>query len=201
MSTKACIGLLGMLLVASAAGAQKVELTPFIGYQFGDWFTEWDDWDGHDTDVEDSETYGLLVDFAINRHAQIELLYSRQDTAFDTSRFHGPATSLDLDVEYFQVGFLWQWIPKEEVRPFVVGSLGVASLDPERGRGDTGFATSVGGGVKLLFNEHVGARFEGRVYTAFIDDDEVFGHSDSWDFWDTDTLVQLDFKAGLIFAF
>ena len=198
MSIKTYIGLLTMLLVASAAAAQTVEVTPFVGYQLGGWSTDWWDWDGHDADLEQSATYGLLVDFEITPHAQIELLYSRQYTEFESYRHRGR----DVDVEYFQVGFLWQWRPNEEVRPFVVGSLGVASFDAEGGGSESAFATSAGGGVKLFWTEHVGARLEGRVYSAAIDDDELFGHSDHWHgYWDAGTLVQLDLKAGLIFRF
>ena len=200
MSTRTTIGLLvGMLLVASAAAAENVEVTPFVGFQLGGWSTDWWDWDGHDADVEESFTYGLLVDFAITPHAQIELLYSRQDTELESYRHRGR----DIDVEYFQIGFLWQFRPREEIRPFVVGSLGVASFDPEGGGGETGFATSVGGGVKMFFSEHLGVRLEGRVYSALYDEDELFDdrHGHHHYYWDSSSFVQLDFNAGLIFRF
>ena len=201
MSTKAGIALLGMLLVASASAAQQIELTPFVGYQLGGWFTDWYDYDGHDADVDASETYGLLLDIPINHHAQIELLYSRQETEIDSSRHHRSADARGLDIEHFQIGFLWQWRPGEEVRPFVVGSLGVASFSPEGEHGETAFAASVGGGVKLLPREHFGVRLEGRIYSAAIDDEELFGRSTWHHYWDTGTFVQFEFKAGLIFLF
>ncbi len=209
MNTKACIGFLGLLLVASAAAAQTaqaaptIEVTPFVGFQFGGWFS--DDFGYNsgldDVDIEESESWGLILEFAVNRHAQIELLYSRQETELRPQRFPGPATVADLDVEYFQVGFLWQWTPGQ-FRPFVAGSLGAASFDPEHGDSETRFATTVGGGVKLLVNEHFGVRFEGRVYSTLLeDDDELFCGGRCHYHRDSSVLVQLDLKAGLVFRF
>ncbi len=194
---------LGLLFLAAPAAAQKIEITPFVGYQFGGWFTD-DFASGYSLDeVQDSATWGLILDFPINRHAQIELLYEVQDTELDTLRFHGPAPDLDLDVEYIQAGFLWQWLPSDEVRPFVVGSLGAANLDLEGGRDETRFATTVGGGVKLFFSDHVGARFEGRFYHILLeDDDEVFCDPDAcFGYHDTNFMFQFELKAGLVFKF
>ncbi len=202
-TTKALSLALGLLFLASPAAAQKVEITPFVGYQFGGWFTE-DFSGGYSLDeVQGSTTYGLILDFSINRHAQIEVLYEVQETSLDALRFHGPAPDYDLDIEYLQVGFLWQWLPSEEIRPFVVGSLGAANLDLERGVDETRFATTVGGGVKLFFSDHVGARFEGRFYHVLLeDDDEVFCNPDVCiGYRDTNFMFQFELKAGLVFKF
>ncbi len=205
MSTRTHVIFLGLLLAASAASAQQVEITPTVGFQFGGWFTSSYD-DHHDfelLDVEESESFGLILDFAINRHAQIEVLYDLQQTELEVPDFRRRGARRDLDIEYFHVGFLWQWLPSDEVRPFVVGSLGAASLDLEGGAEETGFSASFGGGVKLLFNDHVGARFEGRFLTALIDDHDLFCDPDhcSGYYWDTNVLVQFELKAGIIFAF
>ncbi len=195
--------LLGLLFLASAAAAQKVEITPFIGYQFGGWFTD-DFADGYSLDeVQDSETFGLILDFSINRHAQIEVLYEAQDTEFDRLSFRGPSPVRDLDIEYFQVGFLWQWLPTEEIRPFIVGSLGAANLDLEGGVDETRFATTVGGGVKFFFSDHVGARFEGRLYHVLLENnDEVFCNPDAcFGYQDTNVMIQFELKAGFVLAF
>ena len=199
---KPLIFVLGLLSPASVAAAQKVEITPFVGYQFGGWFTDHYDDRGTFDEVQDSETFGLILDFSINRRAQIEVLYESQETELEAGLFHDRSPRVDLDLEYFHVGFLWQWLPSDEVRPFVVGSLGVANLELAGGRDQTQFSTSVGGGVKLFFNDRVGARFEGRLYNALIDDDDAFCHSDAcFGFYDTSLLFQFELKAGLILAF
>ena len=210
MSIKTGIGFLAILLVASAAAAQTaptaepaVEVTPFVGFQFGDWFTGGFGYNSglQDVDIEESESWGLILDFPVNRHAQIELLYSRQEADLRPLRFPAPTTVSDLDVEYFQIGFLWQWTPGQ-VRPFVVGSLGAASFDPERGGSETRFATTFGGGVKLLVNDHVGFRFEGRLYSTLLEhDDPIFCGGDCRYHRDSSVLVQFDLKAGVVFRF
>lgn len=204
MQSRLRISLLGMLLIASGAAAQSVELTPFAGYQFGGTFIDHFD-DGFtvdDIDVEESESFGLMLDIAITENAQIELLYSLQETELETPRFFGTRTS-DLDVEYFHVGFLWQWIPNEKIRPFVVGSLGVASFDLAGVGDETAFSQSVGGGVKVLANKHFGVRFEGRMYSTLVDEgDEVFCNPEICFAYEEATfLLQFDFKVGLVFAF
>ncbi len=209
MNIKTWIILTLLLLVASAAAAQApqkapaIELTPFAGFQFGGWFSEEFGYNSglDDIDIDESATWGLILDVAVNRHAQIELLYSRQETEFHPPRFSGGPRS-DLDIEYFQLGFLWQWTPGQ-VRPFVVGSLGAASFDPERGGSETRFATTVGGGVKLVVNDHFGFRFEGRAYTTFMEHDDVVFCDPSYCHYHRDgsVLVQFDLKAGLVFSF
>lgn len=139
-----------LLLGASSASARKVEITPFWGFQFGG--------DFNDLDVEDGDTYGLLVDFALSLNSQVELMYNRQDTALQQDRLFGP----DLfDLEYYHLGFLYQWTPGQ-MRPFLVASLGATRLDSEGLEGETRFSWSLGGGVKMLVNNHFGFRFEGR---------------------------------------
>ncbi|MCP3956531.1 MAG: porin family protein [bacterium] len=207
MSSKIPVIFLALLLAASAASAQKVEITPFVGFQFVGRFGE--DFD-HGTafgnlEVEEGESFGLMLDFAINRHAQIDVLYSFQESELEVPFYFGPHNRLDVDVdvEYFQVGFLWQWLPSDEVRPFVVGSIGATSFDFEGGASDTHFSTTVGGGVKLMFNDTVGVRFEGRAYHTFVDADRlVFCNPDNCvTYRDTSLFLQFDLKAGLVFAF
>ncbi len=217
MSTRIHIVGLALLLAASAAAAQpsppaasagdhKVEITPYVGFQFGSWFTDYHDGGAtfNELDIEESVSFGLIVDFAINRHAQIELLYNRQDTELGVPRDHNRSRrDVDLEVEQFHIGFLWQWLPSDEVRPFVVGSLGATSLDLEGGGDETDFSASAGGGVKLFFNDHVGARFEGRFYHTLVDGDhDTFCSSDvCFGYHDASFLAQFELKAGLVFAF
>ncbi|MCP4203555.1 MAG: porin family protein [bacterium] len=203
MSPKTPLILLICLLAASAAGAQQVEITPFVGFQFGGWLTDDHGFSFDELDIEESESFGLIADFAINRHAQIELLYSLQETELELLGFRRLRRSFDLDIEYFHVGFLWQWLPTEEIRPFVVGSLGAVNLNLEGGEDETRFSISFGGGVKLLFNDHTGVRFEGRFYNSFIEDDEeVFCNPDfCFAYEDTNLLFQFELKAGFILAF
>ena len=190
------------LLLAAPAAAQRVEITPFVGFQFaGEFEDRFDVDDFNDVDVEEGESYGVLVDFGLSRSSQIELLYSRQDTELREDRLFG-LSLLELEIEYWHLGFLYQWGPGQ-VRPYLVLSLGATNLAPVGFDDTTRFSWSAGGGVKLMFSEHVGFRADGRFYSTLIDeDDDVFCDPFGCFSYDDSTFFfQLDVKAGIVFAF
>ena len=210
-SITALLALLVAAGMAFPAGAADLELTPFVGYQFGGTFeSDYDDDDDFfdDVDIEESESYGLMLDIGITRNAQIELFYSRQESAFEDSDFFGGLFDDneifgDVEIEYFHGGFLYQWAGGQ-VQPFAVATVGATRFTLP-GDSDTRFSAAAGGGVKVFFNDHVGVRFDGRVYSTFIDeDDEVDCRRNRrvcYRYDDDVFLVQLDVKFGLIFAF
>lgn len=207
MPHKTLVPVLLALLAASPAAAQKFEITPFYGYQFGgDFEDRFDSDDFGDVDVDEGETYGLFLNFALanfgaGEGGQIELMYNRQDTELQAGRLFGPRL-LDLELEYWHLGFLYQWAPGQ-VRPYLVVSLGATSLDPGGAPSETRFSWSLGGGLKLMFNDHLGLRFDGRFYSTVVDEDDAvfcdpfgcFSHDNST------FLTQFDVKGGIIFAF
>ena len=108
----------------------------------------------------------------------------------------------DLELEYWHLGFLYQWAPGQ-VRPYLVASLGATRFDPVGLTGETRFSWSLGGGFKLMFSDNVGLRFDGRFYSTLVDeDDDVF--CDPFGCYrldDSTYLLQGDVKGGIIFAF
>ncbi len=195
-------------LLAMPAAAADLELTPFVGYQFGGTFEGDSDYDDDDfdffddVDIKESESYGMILDIGLSKNAQIELFYSRQESSFEESGFFGDAIG-DVEIEYFHGGFLWQW-GAGQVRPFVVATGGGTRFSlPEDS--DTRFSAAIGGGVKVFVNDHLGFRFDGRLYSTFIDENgEVSCGRRSrscYRYNDDLSLVQLDIKVGLIFAF
>lgn len=195
------------LMSALPAVAADLELTPFVGYQLGGTFESDDDYNDDfdlfdDVDIEESESYGLILDIGVSKNAQIEVFYSRQDSAFEESGFLG-ATLGDVEIEYFHVGFLWQW-GAGQVKPFVVASGGGTRFTLP-GDSDTRPSAAIGGGVKVFFNDHVGLRLDGRVYSTFIDEDEEIScgrrRRACYRYDDSVNLIQADVKVGLILAF
>ena len=205
MRNTAPIVLLAGLLAASAAAAQTVEITPFYGFQFGGEFEDrFDHRDFDGVDVDEGETWGVFANFALGKSldgGQIELMYSHQDTELQVGRLFGPRLR-DLEIEYWHLGFLYQWTPGQ-VRPYVVASVGATRLDPLAASGETRFSWSLGGGLKLMFSENVGLRLDGRFYSTVIDeDDDVFCDPfDCFAYDDSTYLFQGDVKGGIIFAF
>jgi opacity protein-like surface antigen len=185
----------------------RVEITPFAGYRlsgevdeglFGFGFFE-------DPEVQEGETYGVTLDFGFNPNMQIEVWASRQDTELVQGGLllDEPRPRIDLTMTTVHVGFLYQW-RLGQVDPFVVFGGGATRVDPEQPafEAETELSGSVGGGVKLRFNRHLGLRLEGRVLAVDFgagfddDDDDRFRRRD-----DEAWLVQPEASAGLILSF
>lgn len=183
----------------------QFEITPFIGYQFGgDFVDRWGDDDVIDSDIDESPNYGLMVNIGVIHGFQIELLYSRQDSELVPDRWYDNPYARDITVEYYHAGGLYQW-KFDKVVPYVAGSMGATRFDPDRLGSDTKFSWSAGGGVKLMFNPHVGLRLDGRFYSTYIDSGERAYYDDYWDeyyYYDDSTfLYQWNARAGLVIAF
>lgn len=190
--------------------AQAVEITPFVGYRFGGDITtgsELDFFGPFDLglDIEDGESLGLVIDFRVAGNLFFELQASRQETTLreDLGLFDPGIALLDLDLDYYHAGLLYQWVPGQ-VRPFVAGSLGVTRVGPQAADLDDAYfpSVSVGGGVKLAVNDAFGVRFEVRSFGTWLDDgEEIFCVGFSCFRTNETYLVQYEARAGLSFSF
>ncbi len=185
----------------------KVELTPFVGFRFGGEFERTDrfGFSSSDRELDETESFGLALGIALSRGLQLEFLFSRQDTELlrDEGFFDPDTVLLDLEVDYYHVGVLYQWTPGQ-VRPFVAASVGSTVFRPESGNvGDESrFSLGFGGGVKVMLGENFGLRFEGRLFSTLIEDDDDFCD----DFYcygrdEEEYMVQGEVRGGLVFAF
>lgn len=189
------------LLLPALAVAQKVELTPFVGYRFGGQIDENANFLGReDFDVDDGKSAGLILGFAVTRGLQVELIWSHQATRLfrDRGLFDPGAELFDIDLDYYHAGVAYQWT-LGQVRPFVGASVGATELDPEEPglSSATRFSIGIGGGVKLMFTHNLGLRFEGRLLaTDLVDDDEFCRRRCR-----NDDLTQGELRGGLVLAF
>jgi hypothetical protein len=202
-----------LLLVPGAALAQgRFEITPTASYNFGGTIDA-SDTELFDFDLEaaDSEAFGVTFGIPVAPWAQIELLASRQSTEleFDHGLFGNEQGIADFDVTYYHVGGLFAW-GSGQIHPFVVASLGVTELDPDvaGASSETRFSGSLGGGVKIYFNQHFGLRLEGRGFWTALDDYENDYYDDDYCCYDSgcgcgydNGFTQFQASAGLIFAF
>jgi len=212
MKRTAIAALLAALLVpaiAHAQGAYRFELTPQVSYRWGGTING-DNNALYNTDLEvdDGAGYGITFDIPLSRNFQLELLAHNQATqlTFDQGLFGGNADLADIDISYYHVGILWQG-GNAEVNPFFVASAGVTRLAPDvpQASSEERFSMSLGGGVKVFFNEHIGMRFEGRGFFTVIDsyDSGCYDYyccDGCYDYGYSDTLSQGEASAGLIFA-
>jgi len=156
--------------------AQKVEITPFYGYQFNGKATGYNG----DLNIRDASSYGIMLDVNVKNGMQVELLYSRSDTRADFVQYRGPTYKLsDMSVNYFQLGFLRTVKKTKKVEMHGIFSLGASLFSPTGTPYDeipedevTGtyyyedwwfFSITAGGGAKIWLSKKIGIRLEGRL--------------------------------------
>lgn len=209
------LSMLAGLMAALPAAAdssenRRLELTPTLGYRSGGEFDNDFIFDlGYHLEVEDSESIGLTLGIGLNRHWTLEFLWDQQESVLveDGFFFSDGDELFDIDVNYAHVGVTYEWTPGH-LRPFVAGSLGATHFAPAPSdlSDETRFSMSLGGGLKVMFNDHFGLRLEGRLFSTFMEDGEDF-YCDDDDFFDDecgfdeDFFFQSEARAGLIFAF
>jgi len=188
-----------LLLGATAAQAQSVQITPFVGYAFGG--------SVRDTVLDESRSfdaaldYGGTLSFPISQGWRFELLYSRQATKLSGD---GLSPSFDVTIERYMGGFQEEK-GEGNVRWFGTVWLGATRFVPGLGGYDseTKFGAGVGLGVKTFPVKNVGLRFEARgFYTLVKGDGGAFCANGTCLFAFSGTgLWQGDVSGGLILAF
>lgn len=176
------VGAFLALLVVSAAHPQEnefnFELTPFAGFATGG---EFDDTDtSASLHLEDSSSFGLILNIRESANTQWEILYSRQATEADTTGLPIGGAPLDIDVHYIQGGGTYLF-EGNSARPFLATTIGAAHFEPAlSGVGsETFFAFSIGIGLHVRPNDRFGIRLEARGYGTLLDSDsDLFCQSD-----------------------
>ena len=151
--------------------AQKLEITPFYGYQFNGKVIGY----SGDLNIRDAGSYGLMLDISVRPGMQVELFYSRSDTRADFVEYRGPTYKLtDMSVNYFQLGFLREVKKMENIVMYGIGSLGATLFSPSgTDYNETPdkyyfedwwlFSITAGGGAKIWLSKKIGIRLEGRL--------------------------------------
>lgn len=170
--TRILIALVATAVMAAPASAQKAEITPFIGYQFGGQMRVRDG----DLRLQDDMNYGLVLNYTLNRQGQIEASYTRQDTRMEFNDFRvGNRPIYDVSVNYWQLGGLYRFNPTATARPFLSLTAGLTyygvgqQLDDDAPRisSSTFFSMVLGGGVKIFPSQRIGIRLAGHMYSTF----------------------------------
>ncbi len=157
------------LFLPMSAMGQALEITPFIGYQFGG--DAYDYWSGASVSLDGGSTYGLVIDIPIGHYGEsfLEIYWSRQDSGARTFGFD-PVT-LDLDVDVYQVGGMHEFpADNPKIRPYLAATIGATTFratSPWSGS-DTFFSAGLGGGVKIMMTDHIGLRFDARGLANFV---------------------------------
>lgn len=182
---RAALAALALILLLPAAPSARAdvraEITPFIGYRMSGGFdVELADGSGTESvDVEDSSAWGIDVGIYATPDAFYEFLYSTQTTNLDS---RNPAVAgVDVTTEYFQFGGTAFFPADQWPVPYLSLTIGATRYSADQGYGsDTKFSGSLGGGLRLPFNDNVAATLGVRGYLTLIESDtSVFCKSDS----------------------
>ena len=196
------LGILSMVSISTESMAQNFEVTPFAGYRFGGDFQ--DSGTGFGLDINDSESYGVVLGINTSPETQIEFMYSHQPTEIKPTGTFSPTSLTDLDMDYYHLGGSYIWNPKRDLRPFIQASLGATHLNPDRaGLGsETRFSFGFGGGVKYFITKHIGLRLDGRALATVLNSNSaIFCSGGCTVRVQGSTLWQFEAGLGVIFAF
>ena len=157
----------------------RFELTPTLGYRFGG---EFEEVDGDTTvDLDDSSSFGLILNGQDARNTQWEVYYARQATSADTATVPGLGAETDLELHYLQVGGTYRG-SGDRVKPFLSAGFGGTHISPDISTLDseTYWSFSIGTGLQFYTSERWGLRLEGRGIGTLVDTDSaLFCVSDS----------------------
>ncbi len=157
-----------LLLCATTAAqeAPRFSLTPFAGYRMGGEVTAEDD--SLSIKLDDSSSFGLLLNWPTRTNTEWELHYSTQQTeARITDSDTNEETRVDFDSHTAQIGGTYLFEGTETVIPYLAMTLGGTYVSTDNDS-DTYFSTSLGVGVKFFPSARIGMRLEARGYATFV---------------------------------
>ena len=166
--TLAGIILTGLGSLAGSASAATVEVMPMVGYQV----TGAKDLAGPRNDRLDFKNrplYGLSLGYLTDDNGEVELAWTHSNSAAEVQRSGGaPADHFDVGIDQAHFNFI-HMTDTGDVQPFVLVGLGATHFTPTGpGSSDTFFSFSIGGGMKWLWTDHIGMRFDARWTPAVV---------------------------------
>ncbi|MGI9248308.1 MAG: outer membrane protein [Woeseiaceae bacterium] len=205
----AIVALISACYSAPAVAQSKplnYEITPYAAFRIGGSFDE-EEGDGR-VEINDSNAQGLIFNIMAHGYGQYEFIYARQSTDADTRGLLPNDPTIDIDIEYYQLGGTYLF-EGDNTRPFIVLTAGLSRFDPGLTDADSEsfFSASFGGGVQLNANKRLGIRLEARVFTTFVDDNSeilcqsIGGAGSCLIRVEGNLLSQWEARAGLVFRF
>jgi len=153
---------------ASPAWAQKVEITPFAGWQFGGKVSAVEG----DLIVPSGFDWGVMLDIRVADDGFFEVFYSRQESQLNFKEFPSGVTSkvFDMAVEYFQAGGQLEFYSNGALQPFVAMTLGATKFNPQASgySNEWRFSGTIAGGGKYYISKRFGFRGQGQMLMTFI---------------------------------
>ena len=156
-----------LLLAAAPASAQddsfNIEVTPFGAARFGGTLDVRDSEESWELD--DSSSFGLLVNWRHTGETMWEVLYSKQQTDAEFSAAAPDDDPVDIDLQVLQLGGTYQF-ESDSAIPYLAATVGGthARARANGSESDTFWSFSIGAGVLIKSEARVGLRLEARYY-------------------------------------
>jgi len=211
-----CVGLC-VAMAAPWALAQgtpnTVELTPTVGYWFGDTISRGViDNVNFDMTVDDATSYGIRIGYRFAPNWAFEGFLAKERADLVTGHqelFSGQTRIGRMDLTTAEANMEVSFGHSRFV-PFIVGGIGAMRMDPTLDNSQTGnvslaaetrFVGDFGAGFKIFFSPQVALRFDWRGHSVNIDNAEECDFH--WDdcHYDRNWLTFTEVALGLTFVF
>ena len=141
--------------------AQKLELSPFIGYETGAKLSS----NLGSLHISDGMALGASFDVGIGGGRYGEFSYSHMGTSLNLKEGLANQRLCNLAVNYFSLGVLQEIKPDAKATPYGLFTLGIVNYHPTTGdfSSENKMHISVAGGIKIRASERLGIRFQARL--------------------------------------
>ena len=121
---------------------------------------------------EDGGSWGIDLGLYRDRNVDLRTALFQQSTGIDSS---DPALgSVDVQTEYFQFGGTLLFRTSTGIIPYLSLTIGATRFSAGGYDSETQFSGSLGGGLRMPFNDNVAATLGVRGYLTFVDSDTNF---------------------------
>jgi hypothetical protein len=194
--------LLLILMTASLpeAKAQRIELSPFIGYETG--FTVYTSL-GY-LYVGNGMNWGGVLDYELGKNRYAEISYSHMMTNLNVDEGYNERYLCDLGVNYYSLGILQEIKPLAKISTYGLLTLGWVNFNPQTEdiSGENKMHVSLAGGIKIKASERIGFRLQARLLMPVFYAGGNFNSSSggtSMNISSTSVAFQGDFTAAVVF--
>jgi len=189
------------LWAPSLAGAQRIEVSPFVGYTTAGTLDRTSR-QVSELEIESSFTWGGQFDYFFGESFGIGASYSQQQTGFGiTTVSGGSATLFDLTASQLHGNFTYQFGGGDSsVRPYLLAGIGATFFRSENLQSETKLSFGVGGGVKAFISKSIGFKVQGKFNPTRLGDDSSGDFCDPFGFCQG-TLSQFELGGGVVFRF
>jgi hypothetical protein len=162
---------------AGTYAGQRIEITPYGGYQWGGSLSGYEG----EIRVPSAGNWGIALDIEVRRDVMVELVYSRQYSSLQIRPYcNYPGVSpdcvptwrqaFDMATEYYHIGGHYEIETGAAVTPFTTMTMGATRFAPDNAVYDDEwkFSAAIGLGLKVPVGERFGIRLQARMLIPFL---------------------------------